>query len=280
MLTTLIDGLGFAEGLRWHNNALWFSDFLTRKVQSVDVNGQLTRQAFVAGQPSGLGFMPDGSSLAVSMLDRKLVRLEAEQLQLVADLSNFSRYPCNDMLIDHEGNIYIGAFSYDYWYESSPKGATSPLLHVSPTGKVTIAANNMSSPNGIVRLPHSNTLVVAETAACRLTAFDIAADGSLSNQRVFADLVDIHPDGLCVNADGNIWISGLYASEFLLLAESGEIIERIATPGRWAVACALGGRDGKRLFCATTTVKNSNDLQQGRCKSAIEYLDVAVGSNK
>jgi sugar lactone lactonase YvrE len=278
MLTTLIDGLGFAEGLRWHRGKLWFSDFLTRNIQSVDMNGQLNREAFVPGQPSGLGFMPDGSALVVSMLDRKLLRFETEQLYQVADLSQHSPYPCNDMLIDQDGHAYIGTFSYDIWTAPKPpSNATSNLLHVNPNGQVAVVAENLHMPNGIVRLPHSNTLVVAETGACRLLGFDIQGDGSLSAPRLFADLGAIHPDGICVNAEGEIWVSGLYASEFLLVREGGEIVRRIPAPGRWAVACALGssdGEDGKRLFCATAQVNQANDMRQGRCTSAIEYVDL------
>jgi len=277
MLTTLIDGLGFAEGLRWHNNQLWFSDFITRKIQSVDLHGHLIPQGFVAGQPSGLGFLADGTQLAVSMLDRKLIRYTADECKLVADLSDYSDFACNDMLTDPTGNSYIGCFNHDYWYGKPLKNATSPLLHVNPTGKVSIVADQINSPNGIVILPSSNTLVVAETGACRLLAFDINADGSLSPARVFADLGDIHPDGICVNTEGDIWVAGLYANAFLLVREGGQIIQRIATPGRWAVACALGertGSNGKRLFCATATLKHDNDLRQGHCRSAIEYIDL------
>lgn len=279
MLTTLIEGLGFAEGLRWHNQRLWYADFLTRQVQSIGLNGDIRREAFVPGQPSGLGFMPDGTPLVVSMLDKKLLRYEPEQLHIVADLSPFSRHACNDMLIDSEGNAYIGTFSYDIWYDTHPSAsASSDLLHVSPDGNVSIVASGLKMPNGIVRLPHRNTLVVAETGACRLLAFDIHRDGSLSPARVFADLVDIHPDGLCVNANGDIWVAGLYACEFLRVSHKGDIIERLPTPGRWAVACTLGGSDGKRLFCATTVVSRANDMRQGRCTSAIEFVDVATGN--
>jgi sugar lactone lactonase YvrE len=280
MLTTLIDNLGFAEGLRWHEGKLWFADFITRKVQSFTFDGdegKLAREAFVLGQPSGLGFMPDGSALVVSMMDKKLLRFEAEQLHFVADLAPLSRYPCNDMLVDQNGHAYIGTFSHDVWYAPAPTTPpTCSLLHVTPNGKVSIAASGLKMPNGIVRLPNRNIMVVAETGANRLVAFDVKPDGSLDRQRVFADLGSIQPDGICVNAEGDIWVAGLYANEFLLVREGGHILQRISTPGRWAVTCALGGNDGHSLFCATTKVNQANDMGQGRCTSAIECIDVAV----
>ena len=277
MLTTLIDGLGFAEGLRWRDGKLWFSDFLTRKVQSVDLEGALEWVGYVPGQPSGLGFSTEGKPLVVSMIDRKVLQLGFEQLDVVADLVSFNTPPCNDMLVDDAGTMYVSTFSYELWYETIPQGASSPLIRIDPNGKASVAASDLRMPNGITLLPDRRTLVVAETHACRLTAFTLQADGSLGGRRCFAEL-DCHPDGICCDAHGDVWVSGLYDSRFVKVRDGGEVISTIPTPGRWAVACALGGVDGRRLFCATTAVQQANDLRMGRCVSAIEYTDVEVPS--
>ena len=275
-LSTLIDGLGFAEGLRWREGKLWFSDFLTRKIQTVDLAGRLTDMAFVPGQPSGLGFMPDGTPRVVSMLDRRLLTFASEQLGVVADLRHVAVGPCNDMIVDSKGNAYIGSLGYELWYEPLPPSTRGPLIRVDPQGAVSVAAPDMRGPNGMALLAGEKTLVIAETHACRLTAFDVAEDGSLSGRRLFADLGDIHPDGICANARGDIWVAGLYASQFMLVGDGGKVLEAIETPGRWAVACALGGETRNRLFCATATVAQPTDMRRGRARSAIEFLDVEV----
>ncbi len=278
MLTTLVDGLGFAEGLRWRGDRLWFSDFLTRKVQTTDPGGNLEWVGFVPGQPSGLGFAPDGTPLVVSMLDRRLLAVGHEQLSVVADLRSLADFPCNDMLVDGHGNAYIGTFTHELWYEAAAPAAASPLLLVRPDGQVSVAADDLAMANGIALLPGGRTLVVAETAARRLTAFDVAGDGSLSGRRLFADLGEYHPDGICADANGDIWVGGLYGEAFLHVRDGGAVLCTIPTPGRWAVACALGGSDGRRLFCATATVDKANDMRMGRSRSAIEFTDVETPS--
>jgi sugar lactone lactonase YvrE len=134
----------------------------------------------------------------------------------------------------------------------------------------------MCGPNGIAFLSGGKRLVVAETHACRLTIFDVAPDGSLSNRRLFADLGDHHPDGICADRNGDIWVAGLYAATFLLVRDGGDILETIATPGRWAVACALGGPAGRRLFCATASQERPEDFRLGQTRSAIGYVDVDI----
>lgn len=274
MLETLIDGLGFAEGLRWHAGRLWFSDFLTRKVQTVDMEGTVEWVAFVPGQPSGLGFSRQGDPLVVSMLDRKVLRVGFEELSVVGDLAPLNVPPCNDMFVDKAGNMFVSTFSYELWYERMPEAATSLLLRIGADGGVSVAAGELRMPNGITLLPDGRTLVVAETHACRLTAFTLTEEGRLTGRRCFAEL-DCHPDGICCDAEGDVWVSGLYASKFIKVRDGGEVISNVPTPGRWAVACALGGTEGRRLFCATATVRQPNDLRMGRCTSAIEYIDVA-----
>lgn len=273
MLITLVDGLGFAEGLRWRDGKLWFSDFLTRKVQTVDLHGTMEWIGYIPGQPSGLGFTPEGDPLVVSMIDRKLLKVGFEQLDVFADLAQLGTPPCNDMLVDTNGTAYISTFSYELWYEKPPELAASSLLRVSADGNVGVAASDLRMPNGIAVLGDGATLVVAETHACRLTAFTIEPDGELVERRCFANL-DCHPDGICADANGDVWVSGLYESKFVKVREGGEVLETIPTPGKWAVACALGGANEEYLFCATASVNKANDLRMGRSRSAIEYADL------
>lgn len=270
MLNMLVDGLGFAEGLRWRDGQLWFSDFLTREVQRMSPDGTLEWVGYVPGQPSGLGFTPEGEPLVVSMLDRKVLKIGPECLDVHADSGPLETPPWNDMLVDDSGTAYISTLSYELWYTSPPDSASSPLLRVGPDGRVSTAATELSMPNGIALLPDGKTLVVAETHARRLTAFTVGGDGRLGERRCFAAL-DCHPDGICSDARGDVWVSGLYDSKFVKVREGGEVLQVIPAPGRWAVACALGGEDGQLLYCATASVEKSNDLRMGRSRSAIEY---------
>ena len=276
VLTTLGDGLGFAEGLRWHDGKLWFSDFVTRRVQTLDLAGTLTEVGFVPGVPSGLGFTADGPPLVVSMLDRRLLAIGDGTLSVVADLRGLATFPANDMLVRPDGQAWISTMTHELWYEPLPARPLAPLLGVSPSGQVRVAAPDMAMANGIALLPDGKTLVVAETHGRRLTAFDVAGDGSLRRRRLFADLGDIHPDGICADANGDIWVGGLYAESFLHVREGGEVLDRIAVPGCWAVTCVLGGSDGRRLFCAVKPVTTPTDMRTGHSRSLIHWVDVAV----
>jgi len=275
MLTPLITNLGFAEGLRWFDGKLWFSDFLTRKIQTADLEGRAQWIGFIPGQPSGLGFSSTGELLTVSMMDRKILNVGFEQLGVFADLSGLATPPCNDMLVITDGTAFVGTFSYELWYETGVAGPTSVLIKVSPDGTPTVAADSLHMPNGITLLPDGKTLVVAETGANQLTAFTLQNDRTLTDRRIFAAL-DCAPDGICCDANGDVWVSGLYSSKFLKVREGGKILDTLHVPGCWAVACELGGNDGNRLFCATTTVNNKNDLRMGRCTSSIAFIDVEV----
>lgn len=277
-LKTLIDGLCYAEGLRWHQGRLWLSDFITRRVFSVDEHGQVTEQAYVPGQPSGLGFTLDGRPLVVSMLDRRLVSIVNGQMALLANLGHLAASPCNDMVVDPEGNAYIGCMGYQLYFEKPAPETRSPLIRVSPGGLARIAAEDLRGPNGMVFLPGERQLVVAETHACCLTAFTVEADGTLSNRRLFADLGEIHPDGICVDRNGDVWVAGLYGEQFILVRDGGQVLRIIPTPGRWAVSCALGGQEGNRLFLATALLSRPNDFRNGKTRSTIHYTDVDCGA--
>lgn len=249
--TLVADGLAFAEAPRWHDGMLWFSDFYTHKVYRIDPNGRQVAVIEVPGQPSGLGWMPDGRMLVVSMTDRRLLRHDPGGLTTVADLSALAPFHCNDMVVDRHGRAYIGNFGFDL-VSSAPVKPTV-LLMVAPDGKVRVVADELLFPNGSVITPDGKTLIIAETFGKRLTAFSISDDGSLSGRRVWAELGDVSPDGICLDAEGAVWVASPPTSEFIRVREHGQITDRIPSENQ-AIACALGGADRRTLYMVTGRV--------------------------
>lgn len=271
----LVDGLAFAEAPRWHNGELWFSDFYTHQVMRVDRDGRAHVVVEVPNQPSGLGWLPDGRLLVVSMVDRKLMRLDPSGLTQVADLSSLAGFHCNDMVVDARGRAYVGNFGFDLFTQPVVPKATV-LTMVSPDGSVSVAADDLWFPNGTVITPDGKTMIIGETFARRLTAFDIAPDGTLGNRRVWAELGDIAPDGICLDAEGAVWVASPRSKEFVRVLQSGDITRRIPVSNQ-AIACALGGDDGKRLFMVIGRVKGHAEALATRV-GRIEYLDVDVAA--
>jgi len=272
--------LGFPEGPRWRDGKLWFSDFRLKQVMTVDLEGRLTVVTEVAAQPSGLGWLPDQSLLVVSMTDRRLLRLVDGALIEHADLSGLASYHCNDMVVDARGRAYVGNFGSPLF--QGPY-CTGEIILVSPEGKASVVEEDMAFPNGSVILPDGETLVVAETLAARLTAFTILPDGTLADRRVWAQfdklglVPDYHkrpdrvaPDGICLDAEGGIWVASPNADKTLLrVCQGGRITHRFNLK-RTPFACMLGGPDRKTLFVLTS--KLQTDGRHG----CIETLPVDV----
>lgn len=271
----LVADLVFPEGLCWSNGELWFSDLGKRRVFSVSPSGIVTERAYIPGQPSGIGFRPDGAPLVISMMDHLLVNLGGEAPSIEADLAEACVGPANDMIVDGKGRTYFGAFGYDAGYERTDALKPSSLSMVSEGGEITKVADGLSFPNGMAISADGKTLVVAETARSRLTAFTVQDDGTLTDQRVFADLGERAPDGICMDFEGAVWAGCPFGEEFVRVAAGGEVMEAVPVPGRWAVACALGGDEGKTLFCATakTTLE---EFHHGRSVGAIETVQVDI----
>lgn len=274
-----LTGLRFGEGPRWHDGRLWFSDFYQHAVFVVSEDGELERVLEVPQQPSGLGWLPDGRLLVVSMLDRCVLRREPDgTLVAHADLSHLATFHCNDMLVDRAGRAYVGNFGFDlqaFRDTGAPQPAPTVLIRVDPDGAASIAADQLHFPNGTVITPDGGTLVIGETFANRLTAFDVAADGTLKNRRTWADLqsIGVRPDGICLDAEGAIWVSNPAAPEVARVAEGGRVLDRLATT-QPSFACMLGGRDRRTLFVMTAP-----DSGRGRTleqKGAIEVAPVDV----
>lgn len=252
-LLPFVKGLAFPESPRWHDGALWFSDFYERRVSRVTPDGQVEPVVDVPGQPSGLGWLPDGRLLVVSMNDRRLLRLDGRSLVEVADLSGLAPAPCNDMLVDARGRAYIGNFGFDL--QARAPFAPTALIMVTPDGAARVVAQEMHFPNGAVLTPDGRTLIVGESYGQRLTAFDVAADGTLANRRIWAQLhgKGVGPDGICLDSEGAVWLASPVSREVLRVREGGEVTHRIPTQAQ-AVACMLGGEERRTLFVLTGRV--------------------------
>jgi sugar lactone lactonase YvrE len=247
--TLLLDGLAFPEGPRWRDGWLWFSDVSNKRVVRVAIDGRHEVVATFDDRPSGLGFLPDGTLLAVAMTQRRLLRVAGATIEPYADLRDFGGDFANDMVVDGDGRAYVGVRSAQLrpgFDVPEPSDAPDVVVVVDPSGDVSVAADHLVAPNGTVITPDGRTLVIAETYAHRLTAFDRADDGSLSERRVFAQLDGVYPDGICLDDEGAVWVGSPYSDEFVRVLDGGAITDRVALPG--GVACALGGRDGRTLF--------------------------------
>ena len=255
----LCDGIYFGEGPRWHDGRLWFSDFHAHAVKSVSLSGDLRTEFEIEDRPSGLGWMPDGTMLVVSMTKRRVLRRALDGTMSVhADLSHIADFHCNDMVVDAFGRAYVGNFGFDLDADMVSRGVESVLAEhptarlacISPDGSTRVAAEDMHFPNGPVITPDGKTLIVGETLAGVLTAFDIAADGGLSGRRIWAATFPRVPDGICLDAEGAIWIANPIGPECVRIAEGGEVLDVIET-GQNCYACMLGGGDGRTLFMLT-----------------------------
>ena len=244
-LQTLMTGIAFGESPRWHDDRLWFSDWGTQEIIAVDLEGESEVIVRVPSFPFCIDFLPDGRLLIVSASDRLLLRREPDgPLVTHADLSTLSEHPWNDIVVDARGNAYIGNIGFDF-----PEAEFAPgtLALVTPDGSARQVADGVAFPNGIVVTPDNSTLIVAESYANRLTAFDIAADGSLSNRRMWAELGGGVPDGICLDAEGAVWYGDVPNKRCVRVREGGEVLQTIALD-RGCFACMLGGPDGETLF--------------------------------
>ena len=273
-LKTLVDKIAFPEGPRWHDGRLYFSDMHAHKVLTVDMNGKTETVCEVPNRPSGLGWLPDGTMLVVSMTDRKLMRLERGALKLHADLSKLAGWDCNDMVVDKQGRAYVGNFGYDLHKNSEQKDAD--LIMVTPDGKASVVATGLKFPNGTVITRDGKTLIVGESMGRRLSAFDIAADGTLSNRRVWAEIAPALPDGICLDAEGAIWSASPFTNETIRVFEGGRVAERIKTE-QMSIACTLGGADGKTLFLLTAPTTDPAKCAANP-SSRIQITQVEVGT--
>lgn len=270
--TTLLDGAIFTEGPRWHQGKLWFSDMHDQKIFTVDMDGNKEVVFEPDGDTSGLGFLPDGTLLYVSMHDRKLMRLDDGKASEVANLAGLATFHCNDMVTDAKGRSYVGNFGFDLHGGEEPSPAN--LIMVDTDGTVSIAASDLMFPNGMVITPDDKTLIVGETFGACLTAFDIAEDGTLSNRREWANVAPSVPDGICLDAEGAVWVASPTTQDVIRVKEGGEVTDRLKVSTN-AFACMLGGEDGKTLFVLTSEESDPAKME-GRRTGKIEITRVNV----
>ncbi|HEX6492610.1 MAG TPA: SMP-30/gluconolactonase/LRE family protein [Candidatus Dormibacteraeota bacterium] len=262
-LATLVQGGSFFEGPRWHDGRWYVSDFYRHAVLAVTPHGDEETVLEVPGQPSGLGWMPDGSMLVVSMRDHRLLRrTPSGDVVEHADVGSRVGGHLNDMVVDGRGRAYVGNFGFDLMAGEDPRLAC--IIRVDPDGSITVAAEDIQFPNGSVITPDGSTLIVGETLACRYTAFSIAADGSLGDRRVwaqiaptpklapFADMlpnVTVAPDGCGLDAENHIWAADAVGARCIRVAPGGAIVDEVRAPaGLGVFACMLGGDDGRTLL--------------------------------
>jgi sugar lactone lactonase YvrE len=272
-LKALLKGLVFPEGPRWHDGKLWFSDMHAHQVRTVDLQGYAEDVAEVPGWPSGLGWLPDGRLLIVSMTDRKLLRVENGDLKIHADISQLASFHCNDMVVDGSGRAYVGNFGYDLLADAPPKPAE--LVLVNPDGSARVVAQALDFPNGSVVTPDGRTLIVGESMGHRLTAFRIQNDGLLSDRRVFAELGEGVPDGIALDSESAVWVASPLNRQLLRVREGGAVTDRIQCDSM-PIACALGGPSRKTLFVLFSDSIRPEECRQ-RKSARIDTMEVAVG---
>jgi sugar lactone lactonase YvrE len=243
---TLLTGLVFGESPRWRDGHLWLTDMGARELLRADLAGRSEVMASIPAGLSGIGFLPDGRLLLVSMYGGLLLRREADgSLTTHSDLSGLFRPPWNDLVVDGRGHAYVNNLGFDFG--SNAEFAPGSIVLVTPDGSARMVADGLAFPNGMAVTPDNHRLIVAESYGNQLTAFDIAADGSLSNQRVWAALEGGHPDGICLDSEGAVWYGDVPARSCVRVREGGEVLQTVELD-RGCFACALGGENGRTLF--------------------------------
>jgi sugar lactone lactonase YvrE len=259
-LRTLADGLVFGESPRWRDGRLWVSDMGAGEVVAVDLEGRSEVVAEVPGMPMGSGWLPDGRLLVVSAMDGRLLARAADgTLGTHADLAGLGEHPWSDMVVDGRGNAYVGNLGFDF-----PEGDFAPgsLALVTPDGAARPVAGDLAFPNGLAVTPDNATLIVAESYGNRLTAFDVAADGGLANRRVWAELGDGVPDGICLDAEGAVWYGDVPNRRCVRVREGGQVLATVELD-RGCFACALGGPDRRTLFLVAAEFSEAAMAGQG-----------------
>jgi sugar lactone lactonase YvrE len=250
-VATLVDGLVFPECPRWRVDTLWLSDMLDHRVIRVDESGHATLVADFETRPGGLGWLPDGRLLVVSMEERRVLAVDGRAVEEFSDLSDLAVHECNDMVVDGGGRAYVGHVGRSH---TSAEVASGDLILVRAGTGPRVVASGLQYPNGCAITPDGRRLILAEFDGDRLVSFGIEEDGTLSEPRIFAEL-ESHPDGICLDAEGAVWVASPRAEEALRVREGGSITARV-TPGHPVYAVALGGTDGRTLFLCGAPASN------------------------
>jgi sugar lactone lactonase YvrE len=266
--TLVAEGLTYGEGPRWRDGRLWFSDMHADAVRTLDADGTLEVGA-ITHRPSGIGWTPDGDLLVTSLENAVLSRITHDGPQVHCDLSEFG-LSLNDMVALPDGRVYV-----DVYTERGGGPPNGDLALVAPDGTATIVARGLATPNGLAVTQDATTLVAAETFGNRLHAWTIQDDGSLTDQRVFAELGDRAPDGICLDVEGAAWVGCFLSGEFVRVRDGGEITHRVPVGESWAVAPALGGPEMRTLHLITNDTTFMG-VATGESTCRIETVEVEV----
>ena len=273
MPTTIHDGGRYFEGPRWHADRLWFVDCMARTLLSLGPSGECEQHAkFDDDTPCGLGLLPDGTLIVLTMSRKRLFAWRDGALSLYADLSGIATGTIDDMIVDGLGRAYVGDLGFDL-PPPSDRGAVGRIILVMPDGATRIVANGLRFPNGIAVSAENDRLVVAEMDGACLTDYDIAADGGLKLRGRFGHLKS--PDGICLDRDGAVWVAAFMEDAFIRLDRTGRELQRIEVPGRRALACVLGGAQRRTLYCLSAAT-SYEELRQRKSSSRIDVVEVEV----
>jgi sugar lactone lactonase YvrE len=299
-LKKLAEGIHFGEGPRWHENKLWFSDMQGFKVMTLDLENNLETVCEIPNQPSGLGWLPNGDLLIVSMTDRKILKFSNGLLSTHADLSKYISYNCNDMVVSKNGTAYVGNFGMK---DAQDKVKKTRLMIVKEDGEVIEGPDKLSFPNGTVITEDGKTLIVGETLAGKLTSFEISSDGLLENRKTWATIASpivlgfikflrklgvvfpetggsskfYVPDGICLDEKNGIWVASPTSSSVIRVEKGGKITNEIKTPKN-AYACMLGGTDRKTLYILVAESSDA-DICRASPKGEIYSTEVNIAGS-
>ncbi|WP_291693433.1 SMP-30/gluconolactonase/LRE family protein [Bradyrhizobium sp.] len=274
-LTTLLDGGRYFEGPRWHDGRLWFVDCMARTLLSVKLSGEHEVHASFDDTPCGTGILPDGRIAVLTMSKKQLLVFADGRLSLYADLSRVAAGTIDDMIIDGLGRAWVG----DLGFHVPPppdRGAVGRLILVTPHGEARVVAEGLRFPNGITVSADHRRLVVAEMDGATLADYDITADGSLTLRGRLGRMND--PDGICLDADGAVWVASFTEDAFIRVGRDGSELQRIAVPGRRALACALGGPERRTLFCLSAAT-SYEELRQRKSSSRVDIVEVETAGS-
>ena len=270
-LKTILDGGRYFEGPRWHDGRLWFVDCMARTLLSISPSGERQEHAAVTDDtPCGLGVLPNGDIVVLTMFKKRLLRFADGQLSLYTDLSQLAAGTIDDMIVDGQGRAYVGDLGFDL-PPPEGRGAVGRIILVMPDGSARVVADGLRFPNGIAISSDHRRLVVAEMDGACLAEYDIAPDGGLQLRRRLGHMNE--PDGICLDRDGSVWVASFTEDAFIRIGSDGIERERVAVPGRRALACALGGAERRTLFCLSAAT-SYEELRKGKSVSRIDIVDV------
>ncbi|MFO1109135.1 MAG: SMP-30/gluconolactonase/LRE family protein [Bradyrhizobium sp.] len=272
-LRRVLDGGRYFEGPRWHAGRLWFVDCMERTLLGLGPSGTREQHAaFTDDTPCGLGILPDGTLIVLTMHRRRLLHYADGRLSLHADLSGVAAGTIDDMIVDGFGRAYVGDLGFTF-PPPPDRGPVGRIVLVHPDGRSRVVAEGLRFPNGIAVSADHRRLVVAEMDGHCLAEYDIGPDGDLKFSRRFGKMKS--PDGICLDRDGAVWVASFEEDAFIRLDQKGDEIDRIEVPGRRALACVLGGPQRRTLFCLSAAT-SYEELRQGKSSSCIDAVEVDV----